>query len=307
MHIQKKNICRMTQVVVFIEHFKSRLNDFKAITKMGLSLSVVFSCISGYLLAAENINISIILLLALGGYCMVGASNVFNQIIERELDGLMQRTKSRPIPMKKISIVNSFIIAVLLTLAGLTILYSINERTAMFAAVSIFIYTSVYTPLKQITPLSVFAGAIPGAIPFMLGWVACTGEFGIEPGVLFMIQFFWQFPHFWSIAWFLDDDYKKAGFKMLPTGEKDKGTALQIIAYITWTILICIAPAIFNTGRLTISNYAAVIIVIIGMIFLYYGFRLFKNQSSKEARKLMLVSILFLTSIQLIYVIDKFI
>ena len=297
----------MTQVVAFVEHFKSRLNDFKAITKMGLSLSVVFSCISGYLLAAENINISIILLLALGGYCMVGASNVFNQIIERELDGLMQRTKSRPIPMKKISIVNSFIIAVLLTLAGLTILYSINERTAMFAAVSIFIYTSVYTPLKQITPLSVFAGAIPGAIPFMLGWVACTGEFGIEPGVLFMIQFFWQFPHFWSIAWFLDDDYKKAGFKMLPTGKKDKGTALQIIAYITWTILICIAPAIFNTGRLNISNYAAVLIVIIGMIFLYYGFRLFKNQSSKEARKLMLVSILFLTSIQLIYVIDKFI
>lgn len=297
----------MTQVVAFVEHFKSRLNDFKAITKMGLSLSVVFSCISGYLLAAEDINISIILLLALGGYCMVGASNVFNQIIERELDGLMQRTKSRPIPMKKISLVNSFIIAVLLTLAGLTILYSINERTAMFAAVSIFIYTSVYTPLKQITPLSVFAGAIPGAIPFMLGWVACTGEFGIEPGVLFMIQFFWQFPHFWSIAWFLDDDYKKAGFKMLPTGKKDKGTALQIIAYITWTILICIAPAIFNTGRLNISNYAAVLIVIIGMIFLYYGFRLFKNQSSKEARKLMLVSILFLTSIQLIYVIDKFI
>ena len=297
----------MTQVVAFVKHFKSRLNDFKAITKMGLSLSVVFSCISGYLLAAENINISIILLLALGGYCMVGASNVFNQIIERELDGLMQRTKSRPIPMKKISIVNSFIIAVLLTFGGLTILYSINETTAMFAAVSIFIYTSVYTPLKQITPLSVFAGAIPGAIPFMLGWVACTGEFGIEPGVLFMIQFFWQFPHFWSIAWFLDDDYKKAGFKMLPTGEKDKGTAVQIIAYITWTILICIAPAIFNTGRLNISNYAAVIIVIIGMIFLYYGFRLFKNQSSKEARKLMLVSILFLTSIQLIYVIDKFI
>jgi protoheme IX farnesyltransferase len=297
----------MTQVVAFVEHFKSRLNDFKAITKMGLSLSVVFSCISGYLLAAEDINISIILLLALGGYCMVGASNVFNQIIERELDGLMQRTKSRPIPTKKISRVNSFIIGVLLTLAGLTILYSINERTAMFAAVSIFIYTSVYTPLKQITPLSVFAGAIPGAIPFMLGWVACTGEFGIEPGVLFMIQFFWQFPHFWSIAWFLDDDYKKAGFKMLPTGKKDKGTALQIIAYITWTILICIAPAIFNTGRLNISNYAAVLIVIIGMIFLYYGFRLFKNQSSKEARKLMLVSILFLTSIQLIYVIDKFI
>ena len=238
---------------------------------------------------------------------MVGASNIFNQIIERNLDSLMERTKSRPIPTKKISVVNSFLMGVFLTLAGLVILYNINEITAMFAAISIFIYTSVYTPLKQITPLSVFAGAIPGAIPFMLGWVAHTGEFGIEPGVLFMMQFFWQFPHFWAIAWFLDDDYRKAGFKMLPTGSRDKGTALQIIAYIVWTILVCIAPAIFNIGRLSISNYAAVLIVIIGIVFLYYGFRLFKNLETKEARKLMLVSILFLTSVQLIYVIDKFI
>tara|TARA_B100001059_G_scaffold62620_1_gene58511 strand:- start:2811 stop:3704 length:894 start_codon:yes stop_codon:yes gene_type:complete len=297
----------MAQVILFVEHFKSRLNDFKAITKMGLSLSVVFSCISGYLLATNNINVTIILLLSLGGYCMVGASNIFNQIIERNLDSLMERTKSRPIPMKKISVVNSFLIGVFLTLTGLIILYYINESTAMFAAISIFIYTSVYTPLKQITPLSVFAGAIPGAIPFMLGWVAHTGEFGIEPGVLFMMQFFWQFPHFWAIAWFLDDDYRKAGFKMLPTGSRDKGTALQIIAYIVWTILVCIAPAIFNIGRLSISNYAAVLIVIIGIVFLYYGFRLFKNLETKEARKLMLVSILFLTSVQLIYVIDKFI
>ena len=297
----------MAQAILFVEHFKSRLNDFKAITKMGLSLSVVFSCISGYLLATNNINVTIILLLSLGGYCMVGASNIFNQIIERNLDSLMERTKSRPIPMKKISVVNSFLIGVFLTLTGLIILYNINESTAMFAAISIFIYTSVYTPLKQITPLSVFAGAIPGAIPFMLGWVAHTGEFGIEPGVLFMMQFFWQFPHFWAIAWFLDDDYRKAGFKMLPTGSRDKGTALQIIAYIVWTILVCIAPAIFNIGRLSISNYAAVLIVIIGIVFLYYGFRLFKNLETKEARKLMLVSILFLTSVQLIYVIDKFI
>ena len=297
----------MAQVILFVEHFKSRLNDFKAITKMGLSISVVFSCISGYLLATNNINAVIILLLSLGGYCMVGASNIFNQIIERNLDSLMERTKSRPIPMKKISVVNSFLMGVFLALAGLVILYNINEITAMFAAISIFIYTSVYTPLKQITPLSVFAGAIPGAIPFMLGWVAHTGEFGIEPGVLFMMQFFWQFPHFWAIAWFLDDDYRKAGFKMLPTGSRDKGTALQIIAYIVWTILVCIAPAIFNIGRLSISNYAAVLIVIIGIVFLYYGFRLFKNLETKEARKLMLVSILFLTSVQLIYVIDKFI
>ena len=147
---------------------------------MGLSLSVVFSCLAGYLLAADTINYSVLSLLAIGGYCMVGASNVFNQIIERDLDALMDRTKNRPLPMGRISVTNAFILGTLLTIIGLTILYNINPRTAMFAAVSIFIYTSIYTPLKQKTALSVLAGAIPGAIPFMLGWVAFTGRFDLE-------------------------------------------------------------------------------------------------------------------------------
>ena len=285
----------------------SRFQDFKAITKMGLSLSVVFSSIAGYLLAADQVDYLVLVLLAIGGYCMVGASNVFNQIIERELDKLMLRTQNRPLPTGKISVTNAFILGTILTVFGLSLLYYINPKTAMFAAISIFLYTSVYTPLKQKTPLSVFAGAIPGAIPFMLGWVAFTGKFDLEPGVLFMVQFFWQFPHFWAISWFLDNDYKKAGFLMLPTGAKDRGTILQIIIYISWTVLISLVPAFGFTGALELSLVAALLIGVIGLVFLYFGFRLFQHQTDKVARELMLVSVIYITVLQLIYVLDKFI
>ena len=297
----------MTQQAVSSLNVATRFQDFKAVTKMGLSLSVVFSSIAGYLLAAEEVRFSVLGLLAVGGYCMVGASNVFNQIIERDLDALMIRTQNRPIPSGIISVTNAFILGLGLTILGLSVLYVINPRTAMFAAVSIFLYTSVYTPLKQKTPLSVFAGAIPGAIPFMLGWVAFTGKFDIEPGTLFLIQFFWQFPHFWAIAWFLDSDYKKAGFLMLPTGAKDKGTVLQVIIYIAWTVLISLVPAFGVTGNLQLSLLGAVLIAVIGLGFLYYGFKLFQQQTDQSARKLMFVSILYITSLQFIYVLDKFI
>mgnify|MGYP005633825325 FL=1 len=285
----------------------SFLANFKAVTKMGLSVSVVFSSIAGYLLAAEIVHFPTLVLLAVGGYFMVGASNVFNQIIERDLDALMDRTKNRPIPTGRMSVTYAFVLAVILTVTGLSILYSINERTAMFGAISICLYTSAYTPLKTKTPLSVFVGAIPGAIPFMLGWVAATGKFGIEPGVLFMLQFFWQFPHFWAIGWFLHDDYQKAGFNMLPTGKRDKGTALQSIIYIAWTLLISIVPAFGFTGSLSLSTLAAVLVFACGLVFLHYGFQLFKNQTKEAARQLMLVSVVYITAIQIIYVLDKFI
>ena len=285
----------------------SFLANFKAVTKMGLSVSVVFSSIAGYLLAAEIVHFPTLVLLAVGGYFMVGASNVFNQIIERDLDALMDRTKNRPIPTGRMSVTYAFVLAVILTVTGLSILYSINERTAMFGAISICLYTSAYTPLKTKTPLSVFVGAIPGAIPFMLGWVAATGKFGIEPGVLFMLQFFWQFPHFWAIGWFLHDDYQKAGFNMLPTGKRDKGTALQSIIYIAWTLLISIVPAFGFTGSLSLSTLAAVLVFACGLVFLHYGFPLFKNQTKEAARQLMLASVVYITAIQIIYVLDKFI
>jgi protoheme IX farnesyltransferase len=280
--------------------------DFKEITKVRLAVSVVFSSIAGYLLGAYEISFISLALLAFGGYCMVGASNVYNQIIERNLDALMNRTKNRPIPSGRMSVNMALTIAIVLTVLGVVSLYFLNPKTAMFGAISIFLYTSVYTPLKTMTPLSVFVGAFPGAIPFMLGWVAATDEFGIEPGTLFMIQFFWQFPHFWALAWMLDEDYKKGGFKLLPTGKKDKGTALQIIMYTIWMMVISVIPVFGITGRLQLSILAAIIIFIIGAVMLFFAFKLYNKRDNVSARKLMLASVTYITLIQVVYVLDKF-
>jgi len=285
----------------------SFISNFKEITKFRLSLSVVFSSLAGYLLGANFVEINTLILLAIGGYCMVGASNAYNQIIEKDLDSLMIRTQNRPIPAGRMSVTSAFTIAIILTLIGIAILYSINPKTAMFGAVSIFIYTSVYTPLKIKTPFSVFVGAIPGAIPFMLGWVAATNDFGIEPGTLFMIQFFWQFPHFWSIGWFLYEDYERAGFFMLPTKKKDKGTAVQIIAYTVWTILASILPVLGFTGSLKLSVVSAIIVFLLGLVMLYFAILLFKKMTAKAARELMLASVSYITLLQIVYVLDKFI
>lgn len=284
----------------------SVLSDFKEITKMRLAISVVFSSVAGYFLGAEVVNFVTVLLLAIGGYCMVGASNAFNQIIERDLDILMDRTKNRPIPAGRMSVSTAFIIASILTITGLIVLYIINPKTAMFGAISIFLYVSVYTPLKTRTPLSVFVGAFPGAIPFMLGWVAATNEFSIEPGTLFMIQFFWQFPHFWAIGWWLFDDYKKGGFFMLPTGKRDKGTAVQIILYTIWTIMVSLIPVFGVTGRLFLTPYSGVIILVLGLGMLYYAFKLYRNRDALSAKKLMFASVSYITLLQIVYVLDKF-
>ncbi len=285
----------------------SAISNFKEITKIRLAVSVVFSSIAGYLLGAEVVNFKTLLLLAIGGYCMVGASNAYNQIIERDLDALMDRTKNRPIPAGRMSVNTAFAIASVLTILGIVILYIINPQTAMFGAISIFLYVSAYTPLKTKTPLSVFVGAIPGAIPFMLGWVAATDNFGIEPGTLFALQFFWQFPHFWAIGWFLYEDYKKGGFFMLPTGKKDKATAVQIIIYTVWTILVSIIPVFGFTGELYLTPVAAVIVFLLGLGMLYYAILLFKKMTAKVAKQLMLASVSYITLIQIVYVLDKFI
>jgi protoheme IX farnesyltransferase len=287
---------------------KSIYIDFKAITKAGLAISVVFSSIAGFLLGVpdfQSLHWIVLLKLAIGGYCMVGASNAYNQVIEKDLDALMDRTKNRPVASGRMAPNVALVVASILTLVGITLLFTINPKTAMFGAISIFLYTSIYTPLKTVTPLSVFVGAIPGAIPFMLGWVAATGNFGIEAGTLFLIQFFWQFPHFWAIGWFLFDDYEKAGFFMLPTGKKDNGTALQILLYTVWLIVASLLPSLGYTGQLFISPIAAVLVFLLGLWMLFYAVKLYKLRTAKAARTLMLVSVSYITLLQFIYIFDK--
>ena len=284
---------------------KFTFSSFIEITKLRLSVSVVFSSVISYLIGMSEFNFEIFSYLVLGGLMMVSASNIFNQVIERDLDALMQRTKGRPLPMGQISVNNALVLGFTFVIAGLTFLYLINPLCAMLGAISIFIYACVYTPLKLITPLSVFVGAIPGAIPFMLGWVAATNELGVEALALFLMQFFWQFPHFWAIAWWQNDEYEKAGFKMLPTGRKDKSTTFQIIFYSFWAIIMSIVPYFNVTGDLSLSTYGLVIVLILGMFLLFYSFQLFKTSTTQNAKVLMYVSILYLTLVQVVYLIDN--
>lgn len=288
---------------------KSAFIDFKEITKAGLAISVVFSSMAGFMLGVDEINtdsLTTLLMLALGGYCMVGASNAYNQIIEKDLDALMDRTKNRPIPSGRMSVNTAFAIATILTILGVVILYNINEKSAMFGGISIFLYTSVYTPLKTKTPLSVFVGAFPGAIPFMLGWVAATGEFGIEAGTLFLIQFFWQFPHFWAIGWFLFEDYKKGGYFMLPSGKRDKTTAMQTLLYTLWLVVASVLPSFGYTGQLYLSGVSTLIVLAMGVWMLLYAVKLYQQQTDKAAKSLMLVSVTYISLLQIVYVLDKF-
>ena len=283
------------------------LTDFSELTKFRLSVTVVISSIAGYFLAVDTVHYPTLLLLVVGGYAMVGASNIFNQVFEKDLDGLMERTMNRPLPRERIQPNTALFIGVVLTLIGIAALYIINIKTAFFASISIFLYACLYTPLKQRTSLSVFVGAFPGAIPFMLGWVAATNEFGIEPGVLFMVQFFWQFPHFWAIGWVMHDQYENAGFKMLPSGKPDQITAFQIVFYTFWTVLISLIPAFQYTGKLYLTLPAACLVGVLGVFFLYAGIQLMYLKTDKAARFLIRASIIYITGIQLIYVLDKFI
>ena len=290
-----------------VEYLNTKVfKDFFEITKIRLSISVVFSSITGYLLATETVDSLHILYLFIGGFCMVGAANTLNQVIERDYDAVMRRTQNRPIPKGRISISSALIISLLMIIIGFFLLNKLNFKTAIFSFFSILIYVSIYTPLKTVTPLSVFIGAFPGAIPFMLGWVSATNKFGIEPGILFMLQFFWQFPHFWAISWVMHDDYQKAGFKMLPTGRKDRKTAFQITFYTLWMILISLIPYTHYSGSLSLTQNSALLILTLGIIMLYFSIDLMVKKSNKAASKLIIVSIFYLSLVQLIFIFDKY-
>ena len=281
------------------------LSIIKELTKFRLTLSVVFSSFISYFLGASEVNLIQLFYLIAGGILIVSSSNIFNQIIERDLDKLMKRTQNRPLPKKEITPKLALFLAILSALIGLIFMYLINLKVAILAAVSIFLYTAIYTPMKLISPLSVFVGAIPGAFPFMIGWVAATNDIGIEALTLFLMQFFWQFPHFWSIGWSQNSDYEKAGFKMLPTGRKDKSTSAQILFYSIWAVLISIIPFFGITGELKLSLVGVLAVFALGALLIYKSYILFLDGKNENAKKLMLTSVIYLTFIQLTFLFDK--
>ena len=281
------------------------LSIIKELTKFRLTLSVVFSSFISYFLGASEVNFIQLFYLIAGGILIVSSSNIFNQIIERDLDKLMKRTQNRPLPKKEITPKLALFLAILSALIGLIFMYLINLKVAILAAASIFLYTAIYTPMKLISPLSVFVGAIPGAFPFMIGWVAATNDIGIEALTLFLMQFFWQFPHFWSIGWSQNSDYEKAGFKMLPTGRKDKSTSAQILFYSIWAVLVSIIPFFGITGELKLSVVGVLAVFALGALLIYKSYILFLDGKNENAKKLMLTSVIYLTFIQLTFLFDK--
>ncbi len=284
-----------------------KLKGILALTKARLNISVVYSAIAGYLLGAGSFHILEVLYLSLGGYLVVGAANGFNQVIERDRDALMKRTKNRPMPTGRLSVMEAMVACTLMAIAGLWMLYLINPLTVGFGAFALFVYVLIYTPLKAVGPIAVFVGAFPGAIPALLGWVAATNDFGIEPGTLFALQFLWQFTHFWAIGWIADEEYKKAGYVLLPSGQRDTRTANQIILYTIFILPVSLLPAFGITGQLQLSVVAAAVVLLAGLFLLHKAIVLYRSREVKDARALMFASIIYLPVVQLVYVIDKMI
>jgi len=271
--------------------------------KFRLSFLVAFSCAFGYVLASSQVNWVALAMLFLGGFLLSGSSVIINQIIEKDLDSLMTRTRNRPLPTYRVSVNEATSVAVFCLLAGVSILmiYT-NVLTTILSVVSMILYGFVYTPLKRVGPVAVFVGAIPGALPPLLGWVAATGSISHEALIIFGIQFIWQFPHFWAIAWVSDDDYKKAGFKLLPSGgKKDLNTAVQIMIYTMFLIPLGLLPATFGITGLN----SAIVVTVCGVLFFAQTFSLMRSGDRKSALKIMFGSFLYLPIVQIAYLLDK--
>ncbi|WP_345071114.1 heme o synthase [Hymenobacter fastidiosus] len=271
--------------------------------KFRLALTVAFSSAIGYLLGVQELDWTRAMLVMVGGLAVTGSANTINQIFERDLDKLMKRTANRPLPMGVLSITEAWGFTIVLGVFGLGLLtYFFNAQAAALSLVSLILYGFVYTPLKRISPICVAVGAIPGGMPPLIGYVAATGILGLEAWVLFGIQFMWQFPHFWAIAWVLDDDYKKAGFKMLPTpGGKDMRTAFQIMTYTLLLVPLSLLPFQFGMS----GKIYAIVAVVCGVLFLMQTFYLMRTCTKKAAMRIMFGSFLYLPIVQIALVLDK--
>ncbi len=284
---------------IMIENIKL----FFEITKFRLSLLVALSSVFGFFISSSMVDINEVFILLVGGYLISSSSVINNQILEKDLDKMMNRTNKRPIPTGRISVYKSVIMSIFSMIIGLFLIsFYLNIYAALLSFISLIIYSFVYTPMKKFGPIAVFIGAIPGALPPLIGWVASTGQITLEAIIIFSIQFIWQFPHFWAIAWMYDDDYKKVGFKLLPNnGEKNLKTAVNIMIYTLFLIPLGLLPTIFGITGI-ISGAVAVFLAI---IFLAQTFKLINDYSRESAVKVMFSSFIYLPIVQISYVLDK--
>ncbi len=281
------------------------LRDYFMLGKFRLSTTVVGTTIIAYLLgvykAPADFSWLVLFGLALGGMLVTVAANGFNQVIEKDTDKLMSRTQKRPVANGRISPNDAIVFCSVCAALGLfTLAYLTNGRAALLSLLSLFVYTLCYTPLKKQTPMAVFVGAIPGALPPAIGWVAAVGNIDIIAIVLFLIQFFWQFPHFWAIAWMLEDDYRKAGYTLLPSYEgRSKRNAVQILTYSIMLVLISLYPLLIQFS----TTNSLFVIIPLGVFLVYKAAQLYRTMTVESARSLMFASLIYMPSVLLSYLL----
>ena len=292
-----------SKTIFAIQKLMENIKIVFELTKFRLSALVSFSAVFGFLLASNEADLFKIVILFISGYLVSASSVINNQILEKKFDKLMDRTKNRPLPMGKISSKKSILISIIFMLVGLTLMgYFLNIYAAVISFLSLLLYSFIYTPLKRVGPIAVFVGAIPGALPPLIGWVANTNSISLEAVIIFSIQFIWQFPHFWAIAWLYDDDYKKVGFKLLPSnGKKNLNTAINIMTYTLFLIPLGLLPTIFGITGIISGTIA----VVCAILFLIQTIKLIKDYSRNSALRLMFGSFIYLPIVQISYIVDK--
>jgi protoheme IX farnesyltransferase len=283
---------------------RQKISDYAMLAKFRLSFLVVFSALIGYLFAVNGLyNITHLFILAIGGMLVTGASNAINQIIERDIDKLMARTQNRPLPTERMNILEAIIAAGTMGISGIIVLtYFFNPIAGVLAAISLLSYAFIYTPLKRVSSIAVFVGAIPGALPPMIGYVCATGTIDFAAVVLFSVQFIWQFPHFWSIAWLQFEDYKKAGIMLLPSSSgKTRFSTIHNVIYCSVLLVVSMIPYFFNMVGL-IGN---IFIAAAGVTFLWMAWQHHRKCEDSTARVLMFGSFLYLPVMQIALILGK--
>ncbi len=283
------------------------MKDIGMLFKLRLTLLVIISAVLSYYMGTSVTDWTKLGALCIGGLLLTGGSNGMNQVLERQWDKLMIRTQNRPLPTGRMSVSNAIVISMIAGIAGIIILWNYCGTACGILGLSAFImYVAIYTPMKRISSLAVFVGAFPGAIPPMLGYVAATNNFGLEAGLLFAMQFMWQFPHFWAIAWVAHEDYARGGYKLLPFNEgRTRRTAFQILLYSLFLIPVSLLPWALPIAQPMTGNFAAVITALAGLVMSYYALRLWRSCDTADARKVMFTSFFYLPIVQLAYVLDK--
>ena len=277
--------------------------DFSKLIKLRLTFLVVFSASISFLIGSKvngGVNWFNWAILIAGGFLVTSAANCFNEIIEKDLDRLMKRTTDRPIPAGRMTTGQALVVGLFMGIFGTYLLGSLNLVTGLLSVFSIILYAFIYTPSKRIGPIAVFAGAIPGALPPLIGYVAANGKIDVIAIILFGIQFIWQFPHFWAIAWVLDDDYKLAGFRLLPSGKRNLTSSIVIFIFTLALLPMSLLPTFFNFG----GYYLGVVSLIFGVLFLYLAFALLRTLKVESAKMLMYGSFIYLPVVQLMFLFD---